>query len=642
MKSRIRGLVDLIVIATVLWVGRGAQAQPRPDDVDPVFGRTRIWQIHLHVTGEAWKQMQPKGGGFPFGPGGPGRPAPGNPAPSGGQSPEAGGPALPNRPGPAFRPGSFGYEFDYVSADIALDGRKFSRVGLRFKGNGTYMMSAGQKKRPFKVDFNRFVEDQRFHGLQQINLHNNVMDPTQIRQALSYPVFQAAGVPAPRTAFAEVTLTIEGECDHEPLGLYTLVEEIDKAFLKRHFSTAKGLLLKPEGTQGLEYKGDDWASYSWFEAKTKPRKEETDRLINALRLIHKAGDDEFRREIGTILDLDEFAAFLAANCLLANMDSFLTHVHNYYVYLPPQGKAVLLPWDLDLSLGAFFMAGTAEQLQDLSIAHPHVGSNRLLDRLMEWDAFVLNYRNRLRALNETCFAEGGQTWTDLHELRRALQPQLAAAQRTAPAGPPGFGGPGLFGATPDLNSFLVRRHESVKLQLEGKSQGQLPGMSFGPRGPGGPAMPGGGPGPLAFGPGRFHGPQILEAADTDRDKKLTRAEFQGLAQRWLKAWDEDDSAALSQRELTAGLNTALAPPAIPGGFRPPPGFGPGNFLAPPLLKLADGNADSSITGEEWNLHFEHWFHDWDQDKTGHLTESQLVDGLNRAFRPAPPKDPPSQ
>ena len=89
------------------------------------------------------------------------------------------------------------------------------------------MLSMAGRKRPFKIDFDRFVDGQKFHGMQQLNLHNNVMDPTHVRQALSYRVFEAAGIASPRTAFAEVSLTIDGECDHEPLGLYTLVEEVD-------------------------------------------------------------------------------------------------------------------------------------------------------------------------------------------------------------------------------------------------------------------------------------------------------------------------------------------------------------------------------------------------------------------------------
>lgn len=213
------------------------------DETKGDFGLTRIWKIHLHVTAENWKKMQPVGGGIPgFGPP-PGGPNPFAPAP-GGKPGDAPQPRQPSGvpPGPpafggpgggpgGFRPGSFGFDFEYVKADIELDGQLFKEVGLRFKGNGSYMLSATSRKRPLKIDFNRYVAGQKFHGMQQINLHNNVMDPTHVRQALSYPVFQVAGIPSPRTAFADVSLTIDGECDHEPIGLYTLVEEIDKAFL---------------------------------------------------------------------------------------------------------------------------------------------------------------------------------------------------------------------------------------------------------------------------------------------------------------------------------------------------------------------------------------------------------------------------
>ncbi|MBI5760165.1 MAG: CotH kinase family protein, partial [Planctomycetales bacterium] len=404
------------LIAVVLWittsltlgvaVGSADEKTESPvkDDSADVFGLTRVWKIHLRISAENWKTMQPVGGGFPgFGPP-PGGPPPGAERPGSGgdrkktdsppqppargDAPREAGPGGPGGPAPGFRPGSFGYEFDYVKADIELDGQTFKDVGLRFKGNGSYMLSAAGRKRPFKIDFNRFVDGQKFHGMQQLNLHNNVMDPTHVRQALSYPVFQAAGAASPRTAFAQVFLTVPGESEREFLGLYTLVEEVDKSFLRRHFQTDKGLLLKPEGTQGLEYKGEDWSAYAWYEAKSKPKKDEARRLIELTRLIHKADDEKFRKEIGAYLDLDQFAGFLAANTLLANMDSFLTHVHNYYLYLNPKtNRFVFLPWDMDLSMGAFFMAGSAEQLQELSISHPHVGENKAIERLLAMDEF---------------------------------------------------------------------------------------------------------------------------------------------------------------------------------------------------------------------------------------------------------------
>ena len=647
------------------------------DETDGDFGLTRVWKIHLHVTAENWKAMQPVGSGFPgFGPP-PGERKP-NEAPQPPASPPGppafGGPGSGPGAGPGgFRPGSFGFNFEYVKADAELDGQAFKEVGLRFKGNGSYMLSAGSRKRPFKIDFNRYVDGQKFHGMQQFNLHSNVMDPTHARQALSYAVFQAAGIPSPRTAFAEVSLTIDGECDHEPLGLYTLVEEIDKAFLRRHFQTDKGMLLKPEGTQGLEYKGEDWAAYSWFEPKSKPKKAEAQQLIDLTRLIHKADDEQFRREIGSLLDTDRFASFLAANTLLANMDSFLTQVHNYYVYLPPSNKSesskspanktppntfVFMPWDMDLSLGAFFMAGSAEQLQDLSISHPHVGQNKLIERLLAWDEFDKTYRERIKQLTEECFGEQGLTTKSLPVVQVALKDLIAqdvkratAAQAAAAAtrGPGGFGpgpggpGPGMF-AGPPLETFLVKRRESITAQLAGKSKGKVPGMSFGPPGgdgPGGFGPPGGGPGGGGFGPGNFHGPQILATADADKDQKLSRKEFLDLNAKWLREWDKNKNSSLDGEELKNGLNEALgAPPnGAPGGFKPPAGFGPGNFIGPPLLKLADSDKDSKVSQEEWTALFSNWFKQWDKDKDDNLNNTELIAGFNSAFGPPSTPEP---
>lgn len=606
----------LLIVLAAVASAQAPDPTPPSDNSDTVFGLTRVWKIHLRVTADAWKSMQPARGGMPsFGgpPAGPGGP--------------------PRGPG-GFRPGSFGYEFEYVKADIQLDDELFKDVGVRFKGNGTYMMSSSTRKRPMKIDFDRFVEDQRFHGMQQLNLHNNVMDPTHVRQALSYPVFQAAGIPAPRTSFAEVSLTIDGEYDHELLGLFTVVEEVDKAFLKRNFQTSKGMLLKPEGTQGLEYKGEDWTAYEWYEAKSSVKKGEARRFIGALRLIHQADDEQFHREIGDYLDLDEFARFLAANTMLSNMDSFLTHVHNYYLYLSPKSnKVVILPWDMDLSMGAFFLAGTAEQLQELSISHPHVGSNKLMDRLLAWDEFDRNYREHLRKLTESCFGEAGSTRTSLPIVQAAIKDLVAAdAKQVAnrPAGSGGGPGPAVFANQPSLETFMIKRRESILAQLDGKSKGRAPGMGFGPGGPGGPPR---GPG---FGPGNVLAGVVLKVGDSNQDQKISVVEFTEVGQKWFREWDKDESKSLSNEEIASGLNDALPPPPnAPPGARPPAGFGPGQFLGPMLSRSIDANQDGQLSNEEWDTSFRDWFRAWDKNRDEVLDNSELSSGLNTVFGPPP-------
>ena len=63
------------------------------------------------------------------------------------------------------------------------------------------------------------------------------------------------------TALADVTLTVPGRYDKAYLGLYTLVEPVDRAFLSDRFHTDKGVLFKPQGLRGLDFLGDDWEKY---------------------------------------------------------------------------------------------------------------------------------------------------------------------------------------------------------------------------------------------------------------------------------------------------------------------------------------------------------------------------------------------
>src|SRR5207302_10624576 len=104
------------------------------------------------------------------------------------------------------------------------------------------------------------------------------------------------------------------------VGLYTLIEEVGNAFLKEHFQSSGGLLLKPEGVRGLEYLGDNWEPYEKkYLPKNAADKQQRQRLIDFARLVNQADDAQFRREIASYLDIDAFLRFVAANGLLVNL-----------------------------------------------------------------------------------------------------------------------------------------------------------------------------------------------------------------------------------------------------------------------------------------------------------------------------------
>ena len=68
-------------------------------------------------------------------------------------------------------------------------------------------MTDATLKRPLKVRI-ASPGDQARIGTGSLQLHAMPLDPAKAREALAFEIFRKAGVPAPATAFAEVTLTV--------------------------------------------------------------------------------------------------------------------------------------------------------------------------------------------------------------------------------------------------------------------------------------------------------------------------------------------------------------------------------------------------------------------------------------------------
>ena len=162
---------------------------------------------------------------------------------------------------------------------------------------------------------------------------------------------------------------------------------------------------------------------------------------------------------------------------------------------------------------------------------------------------------------------------------------------------------------------------------------QPPGPGFQPPGPGGPGGPGGPP--PGFGPGMFLGPAILEVADANKDGRLSPEEAAGAAERFVRTADRDKKGGLDLAALRDAINAQLGPP--PGaddGGGPPPGFGPGMFLGPRVLELADADKDGKLTPEEASRAADRFVREADREKKG-LDEEGLIAAVNRQMGPPP-------
>ncbi|MFM7249928.1 MAG: CotH kinase family protein [Planctomycetaceae bacterium] len=447
----LRTLLGVALVGSML--GPAADAAP-PGDA--FFATARVARIHLTIPRDAFPLLSP---------GPPGRAG----------SVADGGPA-------EVHHNTFGAAQPWTRGTLECDGEVFPDVGLRAKGNYTFMAAARSLRKSLKIDLDRHVESRTLDGLAMLNLHSGVSDHSRAREALSYAAYRACGVPAPRTCFAEVELTVPGLHERVFVGVYTVTEQIDKRFLAWHFGDGGGMLLKPEGlVGGPAWLGNDWAPYAErYRPEKPPKPARQRRLLDFARVVSEADDAEFAARIGDFLDVDAFLGFIAVTALVANLDSYLAYGHNYDLYLDPAtDRFAFIPWDLDLSLATWPAAGTPEQLVRLSIDHPHAGDDRLLDRLLAIPARRARYRGLVEQHFATLF-RSGLLARELDAIEAALREPLAleslaeldrGESQAAARGP--FGG-GRFGDSLPPREFIAKRAASVAAQLEGREEGFVP------------------------------------------------------------------------------------------------------------------------------------------------------------------------
>jgi spore coat protein CotH len=299
--------------------------------------------------------------------------------------------------------GGFGGYFPWVHADLLVNGKELKDIGFRYKGNNSFATSNAARplRANFKVKTDLYGGKPDWNGVETLNFHAGVQDPSLTREALAYAIFRAAGVPASRTGYVEMTFNVPGVYENTSGGFYTLIENVNKQFLKNALPPGTGLLMKPEGTRGgVQSLGTNWASYvATYRPERDATPEEQKRMIEFAGLISQNNTALFREKIGTYLDVDNFLRFIAVNIFIVNNDSYLNGNHNYYLYLDPKDdKFRFIPWDQDLSMGGMGGRGNAEILK------PTAPNNPLIYWLLDDPAVAERYRAIVRELADSAFS----------------------------------------------------------------------------------------------------------------------------------------------------------------------------------------------------------------------------------------------
>ena len=239
-------------------------------------------------------------------------------------------------------------ENTYFPSDMRwrFDGKdiEIPQIGIRSRGSG----SRSPIKPGLRVDFDRYDTKQSFLGLKSFILRNNTQDASMMREFISMGLMRRLGLPGLREAFTKLYV------NDEYMGVYTIVESVDKTFLKTHFGEDGGYLYKYDYVAGdpylFEYRGSDPALYV-----PKPFKPETHEdspngaLIAAMvRTMNQASDAAFETAMTSYLDLESSLAEVAAEQFLAEQDGILGDygLNNFYFYQFATSKRFqFIPWD---------------------------------------------------------------------------------------------------------------------------------------------------------------------------------------------------------------------------------------------------------------------------------------------------------
>jgi spore coat protein H len=241
---------------------------------------------------------------------------------------------------------------DDITALVAVTMSGERHEGVKFELHGghartlpkkTYRLVFPDEAKPSVDWFDDGAETQR-----RVVLQASWIDPTFVRNKLTFDLIRDSGGMAPRVGFC--VLTINGDW----WGLYTLVERVDKLFLDRQSLDKSGNLYKAENHQAnWDAKPDPLDGFDMEINEDNPSVDLGD-LLDALTYTPQS-HPAFQSEVEPRLHLQDFHIWQRVHVYALNRDTF---TKNYYLYHDldeaigaPGARFRLVSWDADATWG---------------------------------------------------------------------------------------------------------------------------------------------------------------------------------------------------------------------------------------------------------------------------------------------------
>ena len=220
----------------------------------------------------------------------------------------------------------------YVRSTVVVGDKTYKEVALHLKGAAGSFRNWDDKP-ALTLNFDKFVKDQTYQGLDKLHLNNSVQDPSFLNEIACSELARAMGLPTARATHAVV------ELNGRKVGLYVLKEGYNKHFVERNFPDAsKGNLYDGGFLQDIDQK-----------LKLDQGTPNDGKELKALTAACQIGDPVKRYEaVEKLVNVDLFAKNVALQFLAGDWDGYVRNRNNFRVYFNPKdGKAVFIPHGMD-------------------------------------------------------------------------------------------------------------------------------------------------------------------------------------------------------------------------------------------------------------------------------------------------------
>ncbi|MGN0738111.1 CotH kinase family protein [Treponema porcinum] len=325
-------------------------------------------------------------------------------------------------------------------------------IGMRIRGNTSRIRpQQGDKyyQAHFKIDFEEWIEDDTVEEgklagcMKGIILKRFKDDPTYVREVFGYNFFRKNGIwTAPRAGYTRLFINIieeDGKPTELDYGVYAMIEEINKQFLKERSENTPEIGTKFNGNKGNLWKccwqssdgpsmATDFDAYRSFGVEeifldeTKSMRYDYDLKTNKDDLISARNEfidfiyelnklstaEEIKAFYKKRMDVDLFLKTYACNVLLGMDDDYWNNKNNYYFYFDKKGKCYFIPYDYDNILGTNCFDDTATE-NPIEWGRDGVKAP-LIEKLLSVPEYKQMYVDYLLELSEeSSFVEGSKT-----------------------------------------------------------------------------------------------------------------------------------------------------------------------------------------------------------------------------------------